>query len=109
MKTHGLISCLLITILTIFLPGCTNVKYAPELLEVETFIRAKPDSAQRLLQQFNTMYYPKQDKALYYMLLTQAEDKCYVKHQSDSLIAISVDYFRHSGDDLHLARALYLN
>lgn len=109
MKTYGLISCLLITILTIFLPGCTNVKYAPELLEVETFIRAKPDSALRLLQQFNTMYYPKQDEALYYMLLTQAEDKCYVKHQSDSLIAISVDYFRHSGDDLHLARALYLN
>ena len=56
MKTHGLISCLLITIFTIFLAGCTNVKYAPELLEVETFIRAKPDSALRLLQQFNTMY-----------------------------------------------------
>ena len=52
---------------------------------------------------------PKQDEALYYMLLTQAEDKCYVKHQSDSLISLAVDYFRHSGDDLRLARSLYTN
>ena len=66
MKTHGLISCLLITILTIFLAGCTNVKYAPELLEVETFIRAKPDSALRLLQQFNTMYYPNNTSVNFY-------------------------------------------
>ena len=90
-------------IYALLLVSCTGENYAPELMEVEAFIQAKPDSALRVLRKINAEDYSKQDKALYYLLLTQAEDKCYVKHQSDSLISIAVDYFRHSGDDLRLA------
>ena len=96
-------------IYALLLVSCTGENYAPELTEVEAFIQAKPDSALRVLRKINAEDYSKQDKALYYLLLTQAEDQCYVKHQSDSLISLAVDYFRHSGDDLRLARSLYTN
>lgn len=49
----------------------------------------------------------KSDKALYGLLLTQALDKNHLKPTGDSLIASSVEYYRHNGNDLNKIKSIY--
>ena len=44
---------------------------------------------------------------MYYLLLTEAEDKTYKKHESDSLIAIATEYFDKTDDVKRKAKAWY--
>ena len=66
-----------------------------------------PDSALTLLQSVSD---PQQmsasEYALWCLLLTQAQDKCYIPHTSDSLINQSVQYFENTTDRLHYGTAL---
>lgn len=47
------------------------------------------------------------DRALYALLLTQAKDKTYQSHESDSLIMSAVHYYRHRRQPLLLSRACF--
>lgn len=47
------------------------------------------------------------DRGYYALLRTQAEDKNYIRHQSDSLMKIAVAYFSKSGNDSMRAKAHY--
>ena len=44
------------------------------------------------------MIFQKKDRAMYYLLLTEAQNKTYVKPTSDSLITIAVNFFDKTED-----------
>lgn len=80
----------------------------PELSYAESLMRHRPDSALIVL---DSMEVPSPSDKLQYatwcLLATQARDKNYVKHTSDSLIRIALDYFGKQGDPVWKATALY--
>ena len=64
--------------------------------KVENLMPQHPDSALMLLEQIeNKENLSRKDKAHYSLLLTEAEDKTYVTHTTDSLISIAADYYGH--------------
>ena len=67
-----------------------------------------PDSALMLLEHIeNKENLSRKDKAHYYLLLTEAEDKTYVTHTTDSLISIAADYYEKTDDLGRKAKAWY--
>ena len=67
-----------------------------------------PDSALMLLEQIeNKENLSRKDKAHYSLLLTEAEDKTYVTHTTDSLISIAADYYEKTDDLGRKAKAWY--
>ncbi len=76
--------------------------------KVENLMPQHPDSALMLLEQIeNKETLSRKDKAHYYLLLTEAEDKTYVTHTTDSLISIAADYYEKTDDLGRKAKAWY--
>ena len=76
--------------------------------KVEDLMPQHPDSALMLLEQIeNKENLSRKDKAHYYLLLTEAEDKTYVTHTTDSLISIAADYYEKTDDLGRKAKAWY--
>lgn len=79
-----------------------------ELSRAESLIQHNPDSALMIL---DSMKIPspsdKFQHATWCLLITQARDKNYIKHISDSLINIALDYFEKQDDPVRKATALY--
>lgn len=76
--------------------------------KVENLMPQHPDSALMLLEQIeNKENLSRKDKAHYYLLLTEAEDKTRAKHASDSLITIATDYYENTDDSKRKAKAWY--
>ncbi len=76
--------------------------------KVENLMPQYPDSALMLLEQIeNKENLPRKDKAHYYLLLTEAKDKNYIPHTSDSLIAIATDYYEKTEYVNRKAKAWY--
>ena len=76
--------------------------------KVENLMPQHPDSALMLLEQIeNKENLSRQDKAHYSLLLTEAEDKTYVTHTTDSLISIAADYYEKTDDLGRKAKAWY--
>ena len=76
--------------------------------KVERLMPQHPDSALMLLEQIeNKENLSRKDKAHYYLLLTEAEDKTRAKHASDSLITIATDYYENTDDSKRKAKAWY--
>ena len=76
--------------------------------KVENLMPQHPDSALMLLEQIeNKENLSRKDKAHYYLLLTEAEDKTYVTHTTDSLISIAADYYEKTDDLGRKAKALF--
>lgn len=97
--------------IAILLSACTSrqgKELLPELLQAEVLMYTHPDSACAIL---NEMQCPSPSDKLQYatwcLLLTQAQDKSYMDHTSDSLINIAYEYFMEQ-DDSH-RKALVLN
>lgn len=80
----------------------------PELSRAESLMQCHPDSALMIL---DSMVVPSSLDKLQYatwcLLITQARDKNFVKHTSDSLINIALDYFDKQDDPIRKATALY--
>ncbi|WP_423128661.1 tetratricopeptide repeat protein [Gaoshiqia sp. Z1-71] len=80
----------------------------PEFHQAEAVMWEHPDSALTLLK---TMEKPSSSDELNYatwcLLMTQARDKNYIKHSSDSLIAMSVNYFERHSDELRKAMTYF--
>lgn len=98
-------------IVSILLSACTSrqgEELLPELLQAEALMYTHPDSAWTIL---NKMQRPSRSDKLQYatwcLLTTQAQDKNYIDHTSDSLINVAYDYFMKQ-DDPH-RKALVLN
>lgn len=77
-------------------------------IHAEEIMPQYPDSALSLLSTLqNVDDLSEKDRAMYYLLLTEAENKTFVKHSSDSLIAIATEYFDKSQDWKRKAKAWY--
>ena len=76
--------------------------------KVENLMPQHPDSALMLLEQIeNKENLSRKDKAHYYLLLTEAQDKTFVKHETDSLITIATDYYEETDDLERKAKAWF--
>lgn len=80
----------------------------PELSYAESLMQRCPNSALVVL---DSMEVPSPSDKFQYatwcLLITQARDKNYIKHTSDSLINIALDYFEKQDDPVRKATALY--
>lgn len=71
------------------------------LLDAEQLMESHPDSALSILESISfSSLKSEQDQALYGLLLTQALDKNHLSLTNDSLITISVNYYKLRGDAL---------
>lgn len=99
---------LTIALLSSFLSCNNKTPYPEELIEAEKFMHDKPDSALTLLKKItNPQDLPTDQKALHNLLLTQAMDKRYIRHTSDSIISIAAQYFEKQNDPHRKAMAWY--
>ncbi|RHJ75366.1 hypothetical protein DW103_17635 [Parabacteroides sp. AM08-6] len=81
---------------------------APVLHQAETFMSESPDSALLLLEAIQSPEKQSaEDYATWCLLLTQARDKNYLEHTSDSVINIAIDYFEHTNNHSRYATSLY--
>ena len=95
--------------LFIVLAGCQqNDKYTALLLQADSIMNVRPDSALAVL---NLIQFPQEmktaDRALYSLLFTQAEQKNRISHTNDSLIRIAVDYYKDKDDKEQETKAYY--
>lgn len=79
-----------------------------ELLGQERCVAERPDSVYAVLKDAETRELSPSALALYYLVRTEAEDKLYMTHTTDSLIALSRTYYESTDDAAHLAKAWYL-
>ena len=99
---------LLILILIIWI-SCDGMGHQTiDFRKIENLMPQHPDSALMLLEQIeNKENLSRKDKAHYSLLLTEAEDKTYVTHTTDSLISIAADYYEKTDDLGRKAKAWY--
>lgn len=83
-------------------------KHWETLTQVESFMEERPDSALTVLLGIDTtQLYSAEDKALYGLLYTQAEDKNYIDTSDDLKINSAVDYYKNSDDQYHKMLSYY--
>ena len=106
MKKNIVFLLILIPIIWI---SCDGVGHQTiDFRKVENLMPQHPDSALMLLEQIeNKENLSRKDKAHYSLLLTEAEDKTYVTHTTDSLISIAADYYEKTDDLGRKAKAWY--
>ena len=81
---------------------------APVLHQAETFMSESSDSALLLLEAIQSPEKQSaEDYATWCLLLTQARDKNYLEHTSDSVINIAVRYFEKKSNMKRKAQAYY--
>lgn len=84
-----------------------GIPLLPELEKAQAVMYEYPDSALHILQDIRrTKLSDEFQKAAWCLLLTQAKDKNYIKHTSDSLINVACKYFENQ-DDLHWKALAY--
>ena len=85
----------LLGLLLLFLLSCNRAgEYEVLFRQVESVVSDHPDSAMVLLETIqNPERLPEKDWAYWALLTTQAKDKLYIRHTSDSVINRVVDYF----------------
>ncbi len=98
-----------IIVLILWIVACDqHSKYWETLTQVESYIEERPDSALVVLQGIDTtQFHSAEDKALYALLYTQAEDKNYIDAPDDSKISIAVEYYKNSDDQYHNMLSYY--
>ncbi|WP_455637346.1 tetratricopeptide repeat protein [Parabacteroides sp.] len=89
--------------------SCTGSGNISSVLErAEECMNTRSDSALFLLKNVSQPEkLPSDQYALWCLLITQAQDKEYIKHTSDSLINVAVDYFDQGHNALRKAQARY--
>ena len=103
---------ILLIILIILLPCACRRTYESkrsDFLRFEQLMPRNPDSVLSSLQAIDPEQLSRGEQAWYYLLKTEAEDKLYRDHTTDSLIAFARDYYASTGDIPRLAKAFYLS
>lgn len=98
----------LLYIFTFFI-SCDQVSHPSiEFNRIEELMPRHPDSALVLLRQAKEIEtLSRKDKARYYLLLAEAQDKTYATHTTDSLISLATDYYEGTNDIERKAKAWY--
>ena len=102
----------IVTVAMQFLCACSGSLRSGELLaQADSVVENNPDSALVLLRQIGNVEALQGDdeRALYYLVLTQAQHKCYEPTTADSLMPFCVSHFASVGDSYNHVRALYYN
>ncbi len=98
------------SLLTIIMFACADSRDSFKLLtDADRLMESNPDSALTLLNRIDTAADLREDgrKALYYLLLTQAQYKCYYPTTADSMLDFSLKHYQAIGDKEKLARTYY--
>ncbi|RKU65092.1 hypothetical protein DWW91_21190 [Parabacteroides sp. AF17-3] len=101
---------LILNLLLLFcLVACSrSTNVSPLLKKAEGYMNERPDSALYLLDSIiRPEALSNEDKVLWSLLITQARDKKYITHTSDSLINIAVHYYDKKGNIERRAQAYY--
>lgn len=99
MKLNLLNISFLLALICISFPSCHwhNKQSHPLLQEAELLLDTAPDSAYyTLLQADSLIKFTSSQRAEWNLLITQAMDKAYMEHTSDSLIRETVNYYEHT-------------
>ena len=80
------------------------------LSRADSLMEEHTDSAMALLRRDSVMlvHAPKLERMAYILSKTEAEDKLYITHRSDSAMQLAVKYFDRHGSALQRTRAWYL-
>ena len=80
------------------------------LSRADSLMEEHTDSAMALLRRDSVMlvHAPKPQRMAYILSKTEAEDKIYITHRSDSAMQLAVKYFDRHGTELQRTRAWYL-
>jgi Putative Zn-dependent protease, contains TPR repeats len=99
----------LIILISILFIGCYNgVVCNEKLLQAEMLVDTLPKLALDILQDtIDPDILTKAEFANWCLLVTKAKDKLYIKHKSDSLINIAVNYYSKKGNSEELMEAYY--
>jgi tetratricopeptide (TPR) repeat protein len=94
----------------ILVTSCGNREDDPRLLVVEKLIEVNPDSARTLLLADSIKIRNKNraTRMYYDMMLTLANDKCYIIHKSDSTMLSVADYYESHGTPRQKFMSYYL-
>lgn len=79
-----------------------------DFMYLEQIVDKKPDSVYEQLKSIATGRLSEGDMAWYILLRTEAEDKLYIPHTTDSLILQAKAYYEKANDVQRLAKAHYL-
>lgn len=100
----------ILSVLFLLLPvACNNpTDYNELLVQACTLMEAQPDSALHILQNLPTdSLRTEADNAFYALLMTQAQDKCFIRQTNDSLIRSAVAYYDKTRNKKMRAKAYY--
>lgn len=107
---EGLVVTACILVVAYCLLGCFAGKdHSHIMVTADKMIENHPDSALRLMRSIDTLDVRMSDdnRAFYYLLLTQAQYKCHKPLTVANLIDFSIAHYKSEGDDELLARACY--
>lgn len=98
MKLNYLGLILSITIISsIFISCSKDVKLLPALIQADTIMQSNPNRAYKILLSIkDTKLQNAEEKALFALLLTQAEEKNMIPHKNDTLISFAVNYYKNT-------------
>lgn len=107
MKFHKYKILFIPLIIIFFLVCCQEKPHSHAIFEeVESLMEINADSAYRLLKKADsTVHFNRAQRAEWNLLVTQAMDKAYMKHESDSLIREAAEYFDRTKDVTKQIRA----
>lgn len=108
-KPGNIVIFILLILSTSYFLSCNYISpVAAELQHAEELMETAPDSALTILDNIKQPeQFSKKDYAFYCLLLTQALDKNYYIHTSDSLIKVSTAYYEEHSDKASLALSYY--
>lgn len=100
--------CILLVSATLFLFSCVQSEAEKQLIDVESYIMERPDSALAVLKSMpRSLLKSDEDKAHHALLHAMALDKNFIDVADDSLARIAVNYYSDHGPDKYYARSLY--
>jgi tetratricopeptide (TPR) repeat protein len=87
--------------------SCGRNRIMRQLSVIETVLESNPDSARTLLADIDATSLYGKPQALYALLKTHADCKCYIDIPSDSLIRLATDYYGTRRKSFHAAMSWY--
>ena len=98
----------LILLTTLFIISCTSRNVEKTLLDIESYIKERPDSALATLDSIDRdILITRKLRSHHALLYATALDKNYVNISDDSLALTALEWFEKHGDKKYKARSLY--
>ena len=95
-----LISALSGIVLVLFIGGCGRIHTRQQLLDIESYIMERPDSALAVLDTMDrALLVTDRLKAHHALLHAMALDKNYIDVTDDSIASVAVEYFSKKGPE----------